>query len=153
MPEVCNWQVCVNKMHSVSRWISSTSKQLQTSARSADWIFNLFKTFDRSAHVFVRLRSYFYHVEWKKQASDCSGRLDELTRFVHSAWSWRHCRNTIPEFYLLAFYWLAIFTCSLRSLGNDVIKNFDGFEKRRQGSLSPYYMGLCMYSAVSGYQT
>ena len=32
-----------------------------------------------------RLRSRRYHAEWKKLMSECSGRLDKLTRFLHLA--------------------------------------------------------------------
>ena len=72
---------------------------------------------------FIRFRNPHYHAEWIKQVSECSEQLDELTRFLHSTWSsWCHNRNTITEFYLLAFYWLTIFTCSLHFFGNDVRK-------------------------------
>ena len=79
---------------------------------------------------------------WIKQVSECSGWLDELTRFLHSASSsWLHGRNKITEFHLLA-YCLDIFTCWLRFFGNDVRNNFDSFEKPRHDPLSPFYIGL-----------
>ena len=75
----------------------------------------------------------------KKRASECSVRLDELTRFFHSAWSsWRHNWNTITEVYLLAFYWLAIFAYSLRSFGNDVRKNLTVLKSRDWFTISIY---------------
>ena len=42
-----------------------------------------------------RFRSHCYHAEWINQVSECNGRLDKLTNFLHSAWSSRrHIQNT-----------------------------------------------------------
>ena len=77
-------------------------------------------------------------------ASECSGQLDELTRFLHSAWSsWCHKRNTITEFDLLAFYWLTISTCWLRSFGNDVRK-FLIVSKSRDTAQPPIYIRFAL---------
>ena len=81
------------------------------------------------SHLF---ESHCYHAEWIKLLSECSGGLDEITRF---AWSYRN-RNTMIEFYSLAFFWLAIFTCWLLSFGRQ--KKIDFSEKRSHGSLSPF---------------
>ena len=58
----------------------------------------------------------------KKKANECSGRLDEITHFPHSAWS----SDAITESQSLRWFWriyyLATFTCLLRSFSNDVRK-------------------------------
>ena len=65
----------------------------------------------QSVQDFLKICSCFFFLFWvivttrmKKQAGDCSGWLDKFARFFHSAWSWRHNRNTITEF----FYWFLI---------------------------------------------
>ena len=73
--------------------------------------------------VFFWFRSHCYHAEWIKQLSECSlGLLDELTRFLHSAWtSWRNRRNIIDDFNSF-FYWLAILNWLFRFFGKNVKK-------------------------------
>ena len=82
--------------------------------------------------------------EWMKQASECKGRLDELTRFLHSAWSsWCHCWNTNAEFNSL-FCCLDIVTCWLRSFGNDVrkLREFWKVETRFTSSILSMFVVL-----------
>ena len=87
---------------------------------------------------FFRLRSH-YHGEWIKKASGCSGRFDQLTRFLHSTRSsWRHNRNTITEFnsiFIGSLFLLAGFALSVQWSQ----KSFHSFEKPRRGSPSPFY--------------
>ena len=77
----------------------------------------------------------------EKNVSESSEQLDELTRFLLSTWSsCHHCRNTIAEFnslLLLACYF-HLFLSFFRQ------KNFDSFQKPRQSSLAPFYIGFAM---------
>ena len=71
---------------------------------------------------FSFLTLLYYHAKWIKQVSECNGRLDELTRFLPSAWSsWRHNRNTITFFNSLfvgSLFSLAGFGLSAMTLEN-----------------------------------
>ena len=74
-------------------------------------------------------------------AKDFSVQPNEVTRFLHSAWSpWCHNRVTIIcEFYyslLLARY----FHFLVSSFRQWHLKKFDTFEKPRHSSLAPFYM-------------
>ena len=90
---------------------------------------------------FFKLRSNCYHAEWLKRVSECSGRLGNFARFVHSAgWLWRHNQNKITEFFtrfLLAPY-VHLLASFVRQWHQ---KDFDSFEKPRHGgSLSSFYI-------------
>ena len=110
-----------------TRWLDSlmTSKNASFRRNKKLSIIHTNKPFCRIGRIkfsicprHFGLRSDYNHAEWMKQANECSGRLDELTRSLHSAWLlWRHNRKTVTEFHLLAFYWLATFTCWLGSFG------------------------------------
>ena len=58
----------------------------------------------------------------KKKAKECSGRLDEITHFLHSEWSSDAITESQSLRWFSRLYSLAIFTCLLRFLGNDVRK-------------------------------
>ena len=58
------------------------------------------------------------------KASKCSGRLDELTHFPHSAWSSHAITESQSLRWFSRLYSLATFTCLLRSFSIDVRKMF-----------------------------
>ena len=67
----------------------------------------------------IRFFSHYHHAQRMKQTSENGGRFDDLTRLLQSAGSsWR--QSTVTKLHLLAFCWLAIFTCWLRFFGYDV---------------------------------
>ena len=58
----------------------------------------------------------------QKQANECSGRLDEITHFLHSEWSSDAITESQSLRWFSRLYSLAIFTCLLRFFSNDVRK-------------------------------